>query len=286
MSSPESPRQHRGRTTPATNDGSYAPYPHEAPEVSLADHVEVPEGTYLYPPLCTNAAQMEAFWSHVEVPEAVLHRLRRLYAERAVALKSEWPDLYWGMHGETVYQADNPPPGPDASDAERLAWESARDQARASTPARVQELMAPVPTELSRFEVRDLARALGMVGALAYAEPAEHAAALRTYRVNCLGAERSLEETLARTGLSRLYPEVALPECYDLDASDEQARIAAVERKLDALTQQTSQSTQEIKATVTSGSDYVAGEVGKAGRLIIASQDPKALREYERQGLL
>lgn len=284
--SSESPRQPRGRTKPGTNDGSYSEYAHDAPEVDLNDHVAIPEGTYLYPPLCTTVAEMEAFWSTVEVPEAVLHRLRRVYAERHEDLKRTFPDLYWGFHGEIDYLDEHPRPAPDASDAERLAWESAYEDAKAKAPDRIRDLMAPTSPALSRFEVRGLARALGMVGSMLIAEPDQHAAALRTHRVHYLGADRSLWETLARTGLTQIYDEIALPERYDLDASGEQGKISALEAKLDALAAQTSRNTAEIKEYVEQGSNYVAEEVGKAGRLIVAQADSDALRRYQKEGLL
>lgn len=235
---PEQPRQPKG--SPDARGGQYASYPHGVAGVSLEDtpgHIDIeypatpPEGTFFFPPKCETAEEIAAFWDYVEVPDAVLQRLRRLWVEAYDEITQAWQrdGFYWDV-AAIDFKAANPEPDVTDADAHAL-WERQRDEMRAASLASLDGWFEQRPHEISRFEVRDVARALGRWSSISMMLPEEASRALSD-RVTYHGESMEIREMYRQTGLLCFSDYLTLPDNYDLDAGDAVDQIAVIEEEV------------------------------------------------------
>jgi hypothetical protein len=284
---PEQPRQPKG--SPDARGGQYATYQHGVPGVSLEDasspndqpgHIDIeypvvpPEGTFFYPPRCETAEEVAAFWDYVEVPDVVLHRLSRVWSESYDEVTKVWRDRgdYWGYVAEIDFDAAHPEPD-EADSHQHAAWEQAREAARTEALASLGDWFDQRPRTVSRFEVRDIARALGRRSSMStmYADEASRA---MDDMVLYEGEMMEIREMYRRTGIPCCADYLLLPENYDLDASTTVEKIAGIEQVAERVAQQVA---EQVSAQVGA---QVAGTVQAA----VSGAEARLAQRVEAEG--
>lgn len=246
------------------------------------------DGSFLYPPKFHTAAEVIEFWSRVEVPDAVLARADRTYADAYQGMLHEWPDVAWDIVGEDAWTRSNPRP---ADENERQAWEARRDEAQAACVAQMREAINTAPERLNRRDLRPIVRACAMVESALLDLSDSEVRIVEAHPIRLTAGETTVLDAVSRTAMIGLRSGFSDPDLYtrslvaDTDQADhevdetpvgetitrEDLRRIVTEVVTNVVTEATDQQTRLLDGAF----DELTSDLGVATTAIIDTQDAR-----------
>lgn len=160
MSVDRAPASHGTGAVPRERDGKYAPYAQpELGETPLSG--QVPQGSFLFPPILHSAAEAIAFWESAEIPDTVCMNTSGEYVAQWAATVEEFPQALWDNQCGRAWDRANPRP---ADPAQADQWEERRQVAGETFIREQTERLKARPEYLEPRDVRQMCKVIGLNG--------------------------------------------------------------------------------------------------------------------------
>ena len=243
--------------------------------VTLAP-IDVPSGSFLYPPVLRNADEAVAFWSTVEIPDEVLARLDRAYVDVLDQMKLVVPTKSWNGDARLVWERDNPAPSDPSA---RASWESSRDSAEATYAERMRRKFASAPDRLNRADLRPLVRATAMWTAVREMDDAERLK-VHDHVLDFTDGPRRVATAAVETGIAGWRGRFLDPEIYDADGD------GIFDSQVSKIRETVREIMDEHETKLDGALDELHDNVVSVRNTVLAVTNPKQFEKDRRRGLI
>lgn len=240
---------------PRRVNGQFAEVARDEATVSLVPHI--PVGSFLYPPILHDADTAILFWENEDIPDEVLHKCSSLYVAHWAATADYGAASLWEENLGPDWEAAHPAP---TDPSRRAAWEAERERARDAFVPDLNEALRNRPEVLDPRDVRQAAKAIGLIGA-AQTLPPEQAEIVRRHPIELTTGIHTVREVNLRLGLFDFGNALRYPGNYQSQGDagrDERMAVAIL---------------TAVQAAVGSSQREILGEIGKVNDNVIKTAE-------------